>query len=332
MDKIWSQIIVAFLMGALLPRAMLHVGSWMSPRETMPAETAEAPATMQTEATKPTESLIANYLPVLVEENRIIMMELEEYTFGVVLAEMPASFHPEALKAQAVAARTYALRRYALGDRHKDKAVCTDSHCCQAYMSMEQYLRSHGTDEDAQRIRQAVQATRGQVLTYGGKLAESTYFSCSGGRTEDAIAVWGTEIPYLQAVDSPGEEEADPYWRSICFSAEEFAKALGRNLTGSPTSWLGKQTFTEGNGVATMEIGGITYTGTQLRKMLGLSSTVFQMTADADGITVETLGNGHRVGMSQYGADAMAEQGNTYAQILLYYYRGTRIDKWENIG
>ena len=84
--------------------------------------------------------------------------------------------------------------------------------------------------------------------------------------------------------------------------------------------------------MATMEIGGITYTGTQLRKMLGLSSTVFQMTADADGITVETLGNGHRVGMSQYGADAMAEQGNTYAQILLYYYRGTRIDKWENIG
>ena len=331
MDKLWNQIIVAFLMGALLPRAMLQVGNWVSPSETMPTEVTEVSATVQTEATKPTEPAIANYLPVLVEENRIVMMELEDYILGVVLAEMPASFHPEALKAQAVAARTYALRRYTLGDRHKDKAVCTDSHCCQAYMSIEQYLRSHGTDKDVECIRQAVQQTRGQVLTYGGKLAESTYFSCSGGRTEDAIAVWGTEIPYLQAVDSPGEEGAGAYWRSIYFSAEEFAKALNRNLTGSPETWLGKQTFTEGKGVATMIIGGITYSGTQLRKMLGLNSTAFQMTADADGIRVETLGNGHRVGMSQYGADAMAEQGNSYGQILLYYYRGTRIDKWENI-
>ena len=119
MDKLWNQIIVAFLMGALLPRAMLQVGNWVSPSETMPTEVTVASVTLQTEAPKPTESVIANYLPVLVEENRIVMMELEDYILGVVLAEMPASFHPEALKAQAVAARTYALRRYTLGDRHK---------------------------------------------------------------------------------------------------------------------------------------------------------------------------------------------------------------------
>ena len=260
------------------------------------------------------------------------MMELEEYILGVVLAEMPASFHTEALKAQAVAARTYALRRYVLGDRHTDKAVCTNPHCCQAYMTQEQYLKSHGSSADVLRVQEAVLATRGQILTYQGNLAETTYFACSGGRTEDAVAVWGTDIPYLQAVDSPGEENANSYWRSTYFTKEEFENALGRSLSGSPESWLGKQTFTDGSGVATMVIGGITYTGTQLRKLLGLNSTVFTMEADAAGILVETYGNGHRVGMSQYGADAMAQQGSNYQQILLHYYCGTRIDKWEDFG
>lgn len=332
MEKIWSQLIVAFLMGALLPRIMLHIGGWMMPAEDVVQDQTQTQTTTQTETMQPEEPAMVHYLPVLVEENKIVMMELEEYILGVVLAEMPASFHKEALKAQAVAARTYALRRYTLGDRHKDKAVCTDPRCCQAYMSTEQYLRSHGKGEDVALIREAVQATQGQVLTYEGALAESTYFSCSGGRTEDAVAVWGTEIPYLQAVDSPGEEEANVYWHSIYFTAQEFIAALDRTLAGTPESWLGKQVLTDGNGVSTMVIGGITYSGTQLRKMLGLNSTAFRMTADVGGITVETLGNGHRVGMSQYGADAMAEQGSTYDQILLHYYQGTRIDKWGKMG
>ena len=197
-------------------------------------------------------------------------------------------------------------------------------------MTQEQYLQTRGTMEDIRRVQNAVQATMGQVLIYGEGLAESTYFSCSGGRTEDAVAVWGTDIPYLQAVDSPGEELAGAYKDSVYFTSEELKKALNRELTGTPESWLGKQTFTDGSGVATMVIGGITYSGTQLRKLLGLNSTMFCMIPDAGGITVETLGKGHRVGMSQYGADAMAEAGCTYEQILAHYYQGTRIDKWED--
>ena len=332
MNKIWRQIIVAFLAGVLMPQAMLRVGSWMVPSEPEPMEQTQVLTTAQTESTKPDLVVTVNYLPVLISDDRIVMMELEEYILGVVLAEMPASFHTEALKAQAVAARTYALRRYVLGDRHTDKAVCTNPHCCQAYMTQEQYLKSHGSSADVLRVQEAVLATRGQILTYQGNLAETTYFACSGGRTEDAVAVWGTDIPYLQAVDSPGEENANSYWRSNYFTKEEFENALGRSLSGSPESWLGKQTFTDGSGVATMVIGGITYTGTQLRKLLGLNSTVFTMEADAAGILVETYGNGHRVGMSQYGADAMAQQGSNYQQILLHYYCGTRIDKWEDFG
>ena len=332
MNKIWRQIIVAFLAGVLMPQAMLRVGSWMAPTEPEPMEQTQVLTTAQTESTKPDLVVTVNYLPVLISDDRIVMMELEEYILGVVLAEMPASFHTEALKAQAVAARTYALRRYVLGDRHTDKAVCTNPHCCQAYMTQEQYLKSHGSSADVLRVQEAVLATRGQILTYQGNLAETTYFACSGGRTEDAVAVWGTDIPYLQAVDSPGEENANSYWRSTYFTKEEFENALGRSLSGSPESWLGKQTFTDGSGVATMVIGGITYTGTQLRKLLGLNSTVFTMEADVAGILVETYGNGHRVGMSQYGADAMAQQGSNYQQILLHYYCGTRIDKWEDFG
>ena len=330
MNKIWIQIIVAFLVGVLMPQAMLRVGSGISPTEPEPTEQTQVLTTVQTEATKPDLVVTVNYIPVLVGDDQIVIMELEEYIVGVVLAEMPASFHMEALKAQAVAARTYALRRYVLGDRHTDKAVCTDSHCCQAYMTQERYLQSQGSSVDVLRVQEAVLATKGQILTYQGNLAETTYFACSGGRTEDAVAVWGTDIPYLQAVDSPGEENANSYWRSAYFTKEEFENALGRSLSGTPESWLGKKTFTDGSGVATMVIGGITYTGTQLRKLLGLNSTAFSMVADAEGILVETYGNGHRVGMSQYGADAMAQQGSSYQQILMHYYGGTRIDKWED--
>lgn len=329
MDKFWKQIIAAVIMGAMLPQLMLNVGSWIAPTATEPALMENTTDAEETVGTHQPQTI---HLPVLVEENRILVMELEDYILGVVLAEMPASFEEEALKAQAVVARTYALRRLALGDRHSDVAICTDSTCCQAYISTEDYLQQRGSQSDVDKILKAVKQTEGLVLTYEGELIEATYFSCSGGRTEDAAAVWGTDIPYLQAVDSPGEENAQIYWSQMYFTAEEFSEALERNLDGTPDSWLGSCTFTEGGGVASMVIGGITYSGTELRKLLKLNSTAFTMTPDRSGILVETLGRGHRVGMSQYGAEAMAVLGSTCEEILAYYYQGTRIDKLENIG
>ena len=326
MDKGWQQLLAAFLLGALLPNLMLNMGRYT------PYDLLGSPETVPTQSQQPTQGYEAvDSIPVLTDTGSIRVMDLESYILGVVLAEMPASFEEETLKAQAVVARSYALRRMSLGDRHVGCAVCTEPSCCQAYISEEAYLETRGSRDDVEKIRRAVSATAGQVLTYAGQLAEATYFSCSGGRTEDALAVWGGNVPYLQAVDSPGEENAPAYEAAVYFTKERFAAALERNLSGSPGQWLGKVTYTDGGGVATMFIGGISYTGTDLRKRLGLNSTAFSMTADANGITVTTRGKGHRVGMSQYGAEAMAVNGSTFEEILTYYYPGTEIDNYSEI-
>ena len=329
MKRNWHQILLAVILGIMLPSMTLRFGSKLihpQPENTEPQQ--RLPQLQQTQQTQPGEPM---KIPVL-SEGAVTIMELDTYLVGVVLAEMPASFEIEALKAQAVVARTYALKRYEEGVRHPQGAVCTDHTCCQAYISVEDYLDKRGYQEDVDKITQAVLATTGQVLTYQGKLAEATYFSCSGGRTEDAAAVWGSDIPYLQAVDSPGEEAASAYTETVYFTQKEFAEALDRNLTGSAKSWLGTVTWSEGGGVATMMIAGKSYTGVQLRKLLGLNSTAFTMKAEGTSIAVTTKGKGHRVGMSQYGADAMAVTGSTFEQILMHYYPGTVIDKMDTLG
>ena len=189
-------------------------------------------------------------------------------------------------------------------------------------MAPETFLAKGGKEQDVQRIRELVAATDGEVLTYEGELIEATYFSCSGGATEDAVAVWGTDVPYLRSVVSPGEEHAAHYTDTVSFSSQTFASRLGLPLTGRPATWFSEITYTEGGGVATMKIGTETFYGTQLRKLLGLRSTAFEITMEDDLIIVTTHGYGHRVGMSQYGADAMAASGSTYPEILAYYYQG----------
>jgi len=167
--------------------------------------------------------------------------------------------------------------------------------------------------------------TAGTVLTYEGELIEATYFSCSGGETESALAVWGAEIPYLQSVASPGEEGSAAYEQTLTFTPEAFAGALGSELTGSPKDWFSITTYTEGGGVAAMTIGGTVYSGTQLRSLLGLRSTAFTLEAKDSGITITTRGYGHRVGLSQHGANAMAASGSSCKEILAHYYPGTVI-------
>jgi stage II sporulation protein D len=170
--------------------------------------------------------------------------------------------------------------------------------------------------------------TAGQVLRYDGALIEATYFSCSGGMTEDAAAVWGSDLPYLQSTPSPGEEKAEHFTDTVTFTAEEFARRLDIAPEGLPATWFSEPVYTDGGGILTMEIGGVTFKGTTLRQLLGLNSTAFILSAVGDTITVTTKGFGHRVGMSQYGADAMAVQGSTYEQILLHYYRGTTLEAY----
>ena len=263
-------------------------------------------------------------LTVLNRSGNLQQMTLEDYLLGVVLAEMPASFEPEALKAQAVVARTYTCKRME-GGKHDAAAVCMDPGCCQGFRAPADYLDEGGKQTAVDKVRSAVKSTDGQVLHYDGSLIDATYFSCSGGSTEDAVAVWGQDVPYLRAVDSPGEEDAPRFTDSVSFTPSEFAGKLGLSDQGDPASWFGAVRYTEGGGVDTMVIRGKTFTGTRLRSALGLRSTAFSVSVDGKTITVTTRGFGHRVGMSQYGAQAMAQSGSSCAEILAHYYTGAEL-------
>ena len=288
---------------------------------------AEIPSTGATIPPQTTQPQLPSASAMQIElyvDGETVRIDLEEYVVGVVLSEMPASFAPEALKAQAVAARTYALKTCADGKKHGG-AVCASPGCCQGYMTAEDYLLRGWKEKYVTRVRDAVYETAGQVLQYEGKLIRATYFSCSGGITESAVAVWGRDYPYLQSVESPGEEETVYYTDTLTLTLEDFQEKLGVVLTGSPQEWFGNITYTTGGGIDTMQIGGVAYRGTTLRSLLGLRSTCFQVVVNETGILFETRGYGHRVGMSQYGADAMAQVGKSYAEILAYYYQGTEL-------
>ena len=326
MGSFWKSLLHAAFMGFVVPWIALSIAVMLLEDQ----NTASQEITVQSEASTPlwTEAdLKAGTNTILLRDGQGMTGEtdLETYLLGVVLAEMPAYFEPEALKAQSVVARTYALKTYTTGGKHGDGSICTQSNCCQAYISEEAYLSKGGTQDAVDKVRGAVMATAGKVLTYEGNLIEATYFSCSGGRTEDAVAVWGTDFPYLRSVESPGEENAAHYTDTVSFTAAEFQRILGTTFTGTPESWFGSVTYTAGGGVDTMVIGEITYRGTQLRTLLGLRSTAFTVRAGSEEIMITTKGFGHRVGMSQYGADAMAVSGSTWQEILYHYYPGTEI-------
>lgn len=316
MRSVWKDILISAFMGLVVPGLLLNLTVlWL---DSQPKEAEEVPPAVQ-----PTQPQTVP-LPMRLRSGQSVAEgDMDAYLVGVLLAEMPASFETEALKAQSVAARTYTRKAYVTGGKHGDGSVCADSACCQAYLTEEDYLARGGTQEGLDKIRSAVYATSGQCLTYGGELIEATYFSCSGGYTEDAAAVWGTDFPYLQAQPSPGEEETAYATDTVTFSAQQFQSLLGTVLPGNPAGWFGIPTYTEGGGVAFLSIGGEVYTGTQLRSLLNLRSTAFSVTVEGDAITVTTKGYGHRVGMSQYGADAMAASGKNYSEILAYYYPGT---------
>ncbi len=326
MKKQWQEVCTAALLGIIAPGLVLRTAVLLGDirRPVFHGETTAPPQSDTSAQTQVQET--PSLLPVLLADGSIVPMETDEYLVGVLLREMPASFAPEAKKAQAVVARTYALRIYERGDKHEQGAVCADYTCCQAYIDPEEYVENGGAAEAVTAARQAVAETHGMVLTYDGKLIDATYFSCSGGYTEDAAAVWGADVPYLQSVSSPGEEYATHYMDTVQFSVEEFADALGVELTEPGASWLGDLHRTEGGGVDTVEIGGTEFKGTELRRLLNLRSTAFLITVVGDTVTITTKGYGHRVGMSQYGADAMAAGGSTYEDILLHYYSGAVLE------
>ena len=315
-----KQMIVCFLLVYMFPVMLIHMLPGIEKPKAMenyiPESATEPMKDLPVKPTQPDPIMIR----VQMEES-VETVELEEYVTGVVLAEMPADFETEALKAQAVVARTYAMRMFS-NPKHTETEVCGNPQCCQGYLTIREYRYHSGTEESIEKVKASVKATEGQVLSYQGKLIEATYFSCSGGKTEDAVAVWGNDVPYLQSVESPGEEKSNFFTDTAIWEVSDFRKLLG--LSGGEIK-MDDVVYTKGGGVQSMSLCGKKYLGTELRKKLSLRSTAFSLSVVGNSVIVTTKGYGHRVGMSQYGADAMAAGGSTYRQILLHYYRGVTI-------
>ena len=265
--------------------------------------------------------------------DKLITMDLEEYIVGVVSAEMPAYYDFEALKAQAVASRTYTLYSMAHGGCHTnpDADVCTNSKCCQAFSTHERMQSAWGNDYlgNYTRIAEAVMGTAGEVLVYDGKLCDALYHACSGGQTEDSEHVYANAIPYLRGVDSPYE---DPMRTEDVALGED---ALLELITAKyPESGITADNYRDeiaidaaypSGRVETLRLGKTKITGKQARNLFGLRSTMFTITWSEDGIVFHTKGYGHGVGMSQNGANGMAKRGSDYREILYHYYSGVSI-------
>ena len=314
-----KEVVQALVMGIAIPAVLVTVVLWRG----KPQEQPEGEPSTSTTATLP-QPMQSIAVPVITGD-QTVYMDLDEYLLGVLLAEMPVGFDEEAFKAQAVAARTFTLHSILVASNHEPAAICTEATCCQGYIAPLRYIQQGGTASHMERMRSVLKKTAGQVLYYDGNLILATYFSCSGGNTEEALAVWGQDYPYLKSVESPGEENAECFSDRKHFSPEEFSEALGIPLDGVPGSWFGVITYTAGGGVKTIDICGTTFQGTELRKKLGLRSTVFTLSASEEEIVVYTRGYGHRVGLSQYGAEAMALRGKDYQYILFHYYPGTTL-------
>ena len=242
---------------------------------------------------------------------------------------MPASFQDEALKAQAVAARTYAMY-CAKGQKHGEAQVCTDYACCQAWQSDEALRQKWGGDYDtySQKIRAAVEATAGQYLSYEGQPVFAAFHSSSAGATEDCGQVWNPS-PYLVSVSSPETAEDVPnYISTVECTPLDFRDTLlyahpEADFTGEESGWIGEVRLDGSGRVASAVLGGVSMKGTELRQLFSLRSTAFQLEYTGESFCFTVTGYGHGVGMSQYGANVMAREGETYSGILAHYYPGT---------
>lgn len=272
----------------------------------------------------------ARSVRVKCSDGTVVTTDMANYLWGVVAAEMPASFELEALKAQAVTARTYTLWKTIHNSSHSDADVCTDYGCCQAWVSKEDAAANWGehAQEYTDRITQAVTVTDGKVLYYEGSPIQAVFHSSSAGSTEDAVNVWGSTVPYLVGVETPEGDEVPNYHTQTVLTAEEVKTALeplGCTLSEDPSTWFQAFTYTDSGAVATVQVGGKALKGTAIRTALELRSASFSVEYGEDGFTFAVTGYGHGVGMSQYGANTMAKEGKTWREIVAWYYSGVTV-------
>lgn len=256
------------------------------------------------------------------KENSTIELDLEEYVVGVLGCEMPALFEEEALKAGAVAARTYVLNKIQANENKTISSTTND----QCYSTNEELANKwqENYQQYFQKIEKAVENTSGEYMTYEDNIIKAYYFSTSNGYTENVANVFGETLDYLVSVESPYDENTKQFYSKVIINKEEFLNKLNLKETNIK---IGNITRTESNRVETITINDKIYTGIEIRKLLNLRSTDFDISIAGNEIEIATKGYGHGVGMSQYGANELAKIGYAYDEILKHYYSGIKIVK-----
>lgn len=270
------------------------------------------------------------------KSGQIEKIAIDEYLYGVVSAEMPVNYELEALKAQAVAARTYTIYQISNNEgKHEMADICDDSTCCQAWISKEDRMKKwkeNQRENNWNKIVKAVNSTAGQIMTYNNEVINAFFHSNSGGKTEIASNVWigGKDLPYLQSVETSGEEGYTQYNSEVIISKNDLLEKLKKEYIDIKIDFNEKESikileYTESGRVKNVRFGNTEIAGTKVRSMLNLKSTNFSIRIENDNIIFTVIGYGHGVGMSQTGADSMAKQGKNYEEILKHFYTGIEI-------
>jgi stage II sporulation protein D len=271
-----------------------------------------------------------------VKENKLQKMDLEEYVLGVLAAEMPSKFDMEALKAQALAARTYTLMKTkSFGgkgcDKHPGADICTDFAHCQAFVDPE------SIDFNYDKYKEAILATKGEVIVYDNALIQAVFHSTSGGKTENSEEIWTSKVPYLRSVSSEYEDDSPKLITDRDIKVSDFIAAMKKIDSKVQLSSKSIQNQvkvldrSEGGRITRISVGGKVLSGSAVRSALGLNSSNFNISYQGDTMKFTVTGNGHGVGLSQYGADGMAQKGSKYDEIVKHYYQGVEIVNIEDM-
>ena len=328
-----SFILIIFIIPALLTRRTSPVNSneKISNQEEQNDEN-------QTQTSNQNEYNYSKYGTISLlhkKTGEVEQVNLDGYLCNVVSAEMPANYEIEALKAQAIVARTYTIYKI-LNKKHDTADICDDSTCCQAWISKDDRLarwEESQRESNWQKIVSAVNDTKGKVITYDNKPIDAFFHSNSGGVTEVPVNVWGgTGYPYLQSVETSGEDAYTQYSSEVVLTQEQLINKLKEKYSDisidfSNSDDIKIMEYTESTRVKTVKFGNHEISGVEARSLLGLRSTNFEISIDGDNIKFSVKGYGHGVGMSQTGADSMAKQGSSAEDIIKHFYTGVEISE-----
>lgn len=268
-----------------------------------------------------------------IDTGEVEQIDLDTYLYGVVASEMPATFELEALKAQAVVARTYTIYQIKNGSKHENADVCDSSYCCQAWISRENRMARWEEDKAEEywnKILEAVNTTKGKIIFYEGEPINALFHSNSGGSTEISLNVWGGNFPYFQTVETSGEESYSSYSSEVEISKDDLIKKMLERYSDfkidfSDNNCINIEEYTSSGRISKISIGNKQISGVEARSIFGLKSAKFNFEILENSIKFSVLGYGHGVGLSQCGSDVLAKNGKNYEEIIRYYYKDVEI-------